>query len=70
MRLKSKGIEFDFTNGILIHGGGWKKLRNEAVSADEFHKKLNEICGLNRIHDYYGIIKGNIFSRLGGVISC
>lgn len=57
VRLKSKGIEFDFTNGILIHGGGWKKLINEAVSADEFHKKLNEICGLNRIHDYYGMVE-------------
>ena len=26
LRLKEKGITFDLSNGILIHGGGWKKL--------------------------------------------
>ncbi len=24
--------KFDFSNGILIHGGGWKKLINEPCS--------------------------------------
>lgn len=56
-RLKMEGIEFDLSNGILIHGGGWKKLISEAVSQEEFHKRLNQVCGLNHIHDYYGMVE-------------
>lgn len=57
LRLKEKGIEFDLSNGILIHGGGWKKLVSEAVSHDEFHKCLKEVCHLEHIHDYYGMVE-------------
>ena len=55
--LKQQGISFDLSNGILIHGGGWKKLTQEAVSPKEFHDRLAEICGLRRIHDYYGMVE-------------
>lgn len=48
---------FDLSNGILIHGGGWKKLTSEAVSHDEFKHRLNEVCGLSDIHDYYGMVE-------------
>jgi phenylacetate-coenzyme A ligase PaaK-like adenylate-forming protein len=47
----------DLSNGVLIHGGGWKKLISEAVSHDEFNLKLNQICGLSSIHDYYGMVE-------------
>ena len=57
VRLKEEGITFDLSNGILIHGGGWKKLISEAVSHDEFHKRLNDVCGLRHIHDYYGMVE-------------
>ena len=57
VKLKEQGISFDFSNGILIHGGGWKKLANEAVKPEEFHEKLKSICGLNDIHDYYGMVE-------------
>ena len=57
VRLKSEGIDFDLSDGILIHGGGWKKLISEAVSHDEFHKRLEDICGLKNIHDYYGMVE-------------
>lgn len=57
LRLKEEGITFDLSNGILIHGGGWKKLISEAVSHDEFHKRLKEACGLEHIHDYYGMVE-------------
>ena len=56
-RLKREGISFDLSQGILIHGGGWKKLQNEAVSPKEFHDRLNNVCGLNSIHDYYGMVE-------------
>jgi len=57
MRLKDEGISFDLSNGILIHGGGWKKLTSEAVSEEEFHKRLENACGLKHIHDYYGMVE-------------
>ncbi len=57
VRLKEAGISFDLSNSILIHGGGWKKLISEAVSHDEFHKKMQDVCGLHDIHDYYGMVE-------------
>lgn len=56
-RLKKEGITFDLSKGILIHGGGWKKLLSEAVSEEVFHKSLKEVCGLEQIHDYYGMVE-------------
>ena len=56
-RLRQEGITFDLSDGILIHGGGWKKLISEAVSRDEFHRRMEEVCGLKDIHDYYGMVE-------------
>ncbi len=57
VRLKYEGIVFDLSEGIMIHGGGWKKLINEEVSPKEFHDSLQDICGLDHIHDYYGMVE-------------
>ena len=57
LRLKGEGITFDLSNGVLIHGGGWKKLISEAVSHDEFHKRMQDACSLHDIHDYYGMVE-------------
>ncbi len=55
--LKNTGTKIDLSKGILIHGGGWKKLANEAVSPMEFNKSLENICNLKNIHDYYGMVE-------------
>ena len=34
-----------------------EKLASEAVSAKEFHNRLQEVCGLDDIHDYYGMVE-------------
>ena len=47
----------DLSKGILIHGGGWKKLITEAVSPERFKKNLNEVCGIQRVYDYYGMVE-------------
>lgn len=47
----------DLSNGILIHGGGWKKLVSEAVSPEEFRQRLEAVCGLRDVHDYYGMVE-------------
>ncbi len=56
-RLKRDGIVLDLSNAVLIHGGGWKKLVSEAVDREEFHRRLKEVCGISRIHDYYGMVE-------------
>ena len=57
IRLRREGVTFDFSDSILIHGGGWKKLASESVSREEFHRSLEEACRIKRIHDYYGMIE-------------
>ena len=57
VRLREAGVTFDLSQGILIHGGGWKKLASEAVSPEEFHERLKAVCGLDDIHDYYGMVE-------------
>lgn len=49
----------NFSNGILIHGGGWKKLLSESVKPEEFKKQLNKVCSIKptNIHDYYGMVE-------------
>lgn len=49
--------KIDLSNGILIHGGGWKKLISEAVSPAEFQRRLTDVCGLHDVHDYYGMVE-------------
>ncbi|MFI5141964.1 MAG: acyl-protein synthetase, partial [Bacteroidia bacterium] len=61
--LERLGVKLDLSNAILIHGGGWKKLERESVSAKEFKKKLNDVCGVRNVHDYYGMVEqtGSIY---------
>ncbi len=61
--LLAKAGQVDLSNGILFHGGGWKKLQSEAVSEMEFRERLNAVCGLGDIHNYYGMVEqtGSIF---------
>ena len=55
--LKKSLNKFDLSNSVLIHGGGWKKLISEAVDSATFRSQLHSVCGLNRIHDYYGMVE-------------
>lgn len=56
-KLKELNVKLDLSNGILIHGGGWKKLVNEAVSKEEYKQSLNDVCGIKSVHDYYGMVE-------------
>lgn len=53
----------DLSNVVLIHGGGWKKLVDEAVTAEEFKMRLTESCGIKNVYEYYGMVEqtGSIF---------
>ncbi len=55
--LRDMGETLPLENGVLIHGGGWKKLISEAVSKEEFKMALKDVCGIDRVHDYYGMVE-------------
>ena len=47
----------------MLHGGGWKKMIDQAVDKNEFKRQLNFICGIKDIYNYYGLVEqtGSIF---------
>lgn len=51
------GYHPDLSKGILIHGGGWKKLIAETVSQEQFKRELHTVCGITKIHNYYGMVE-------------
>lgn len=55
--LKRQNKHIDLSRGVLIHGGGWKKLADEAVSSGNFKEEIQRVAGLKRVHDYYGMIE-------------
>ena len=58
VRLRDEqNVTVDLSNAVMIHGGGWKKLVSEAVSQEEFKRRLTDVCGLRDIHDYYGMVE-------------
>lgn len=58
-KLLETGYRPDLSNGVLIHGGGWKKLVNEKVSPKDFKQRLHDVCGIRpeNVHDYYGMVE-------------
>ena len=55
--LMKRNERLDLTGSVLIHGGGWKKLASEEVEPSEFKKKLHEVCSIEKVHDYYGMVE-------------
>lgn len=57
------GMSLGLENCCLIHGGGWKKLQNQKVTDEEFRSGLADVCGIEKVADYYGMAEqtGSIF---------
>ncbi|MEI7892297.1 MAG: hypothetical protein WCI05_04370 [Myxococcales bacterium] len=50
-------------DGVLIHGGGWKKLASLAIDSVRFRKTVHETTGVSTVINYYGMVEqtGSIF---------
>ncbi len=61
--LKSQNIKLPIDRGILLHGGGWKKLQDQSVTNDHFCQVLAECAGIRRVVNYYGMVEqtGSIY---------
>ena len=62
-KLSTKLLKLNFKNGILLHGGGWKKMEKIKISNKLFRKKLLNKIRLENIYNYYGLVEqtGSIF---------
>lgn len=63
--LEKDGVFFDFSQGIMIHGGGWKRLVDQQVSDDVFRLRSYSLLGLTHVHNYYGMVEqaGSIYMQ-------
>lgn len=61
--LKAMGRRLPIDKGILLHGGGWKKLQDQAVDTKAFRAALLDCAGIPRVINYYGMVEqtGSIF---------
>jgi hypothetical protein len=55
--LRASGRRLAIDHGILLHGGGWKKLQDQAVGASEFRGALAESAGIRQVRNYYGMVE-------------
>lgn len=56
-------VSFDLSNAVVVHGGGWKKMQDLAVSPQVFKESLRSRYGIERVHNYYGMAEqtGSIY---------
>ncbi len=61
--LRERGLSLPLAQGILFHSGGWKKLQHLAVDNAAFKTRCQQILGLSRVHNFYGMVEqvGSIF---------
>ena len=60
---KMNNLKLKLNNSILIHGGGWKKIKDQNANKKNFNNLLKKKLGITDIHDYYGMVEqtGSIF---------
>ena len=61
--LAEAGTSLKIPKGIMVHGGGWKKLSGLSIDNASFKNAIFEIAGIRRVHNYYGMVEqtGSIF---------
>jgi phenylacetate-coenzyme A ligase PaaK-like adenylate-forming protein len=55
--LLKNGLRLKLDRGILLHGGGWKKLQDQAVDNSHFKQALKEVAGVTKVVNYYGMVE-------------
>ena len=53
--LEERGVRLSLPQGVLIHGGGWKKLQGRAVDRETFRDRVRAATGVKAVCDYYGM---------------
>lgn len=60
--------DFSIPNGVLLHGGGWKKLASISIKNEEFKDSIKSTLGIDTVINYYGMVEqtGSIFIECQG----
>ena len=60
---KRQKIKLKKNQGILIHGGGWKKMYKLRVNNNKFKNEIKSLLGLKQVYNYYGMMEqtGSVF---------
>ena len=56
-QMKKENKTYDLSKAVLVHSGGWKKLIEQAVDNETFKSSIQKICGINKIHNFYGMVE-------------
>jgi len=61
--IKRKKIKLKKNQGIMIHGGGWKKMYKLRVTNNKFKTEIKSLLGLKQVYNYYGMMEqtGSVF---------
>lgn len=61
--IEKNKIDIKIPKGILIHGGGWKKMLSQSVDSLTFKKEIKRISGISNVFNYYGMVEqtGSIY---------
>lgn len=61
--LERTNSRLEIPNGVLLHGGGWKKLASLEISNDQFRTQIANLTGITRVMNYYGMVEqtGSIY---------
>lgn len=61
--IKKQKIKFQKNKGIMIHGGGWKKMYKLRVNNKKFKNEIKNLLGLTQVYNYYGMMEqtGSVF---------
>ncbi len=61
--LADEGCSLPFSEGVLIHSGGWKKLQDQQVDDDQFQSLAKATLGVDKVHNFYGMAEqvGSVF---------
>ena len=63
LKLDTSKLSKDFSKGLILHGGGWKKLSNLKIDSYKFRTSLERKIKIKKVYNYYGLIEqtGSIF---------
>ncbi len=55
--LLERTVSLPLDRAIVLHGGGWKKLQNQAVDNHAFRKGIKKVLGAQQVVNYYGMVE-------------
>lgn len=55
--LQGRKQNLPLERAIVLHGGGWKKLQDQAVDNASFRTAIEQVIGAKRVVNYYGMVE-------------